>query len=130
MRVSTRLSILVFATSWLAFAATVNAQNQSEPSRPSPTMPGPSSSSASIPDNKLDAAAAAMKSVSMVKEDYGRRIAQAPDDSEKSRLANEGGQALTKAVTDQGLSVAEYTEILQVAQNNPALREKILQRIK
>ena len=103
MQVSTRLSILVFATSWLAFAPTVNAQNQSEPSRPSPTMPGPSSPSASIPDNKLDAAAAAMKSVSTVKEDYGRRIAQAPDDSEKSRLANEGGQALTKAVTDQGL---------------------------
>ena len=93
-------------------------------------MPGPSSPSASIPDNKLDAAAAAMKSVSTVKEDYGRRIAQTPDDSEKSRLANEGGQALTKAVTDQGLSVAEYTEILQVAQNNTAVREKILQRIK
>jgi hypothetical protein len=130
MQVSTRLSILVFATSWLAFAPTVNAQNQSEPSRPSPTTPGPSSPSASIPDNKLDAAAAAMKNVSTVKEDYGRRIAQAPDDSEKSRLANEGEQALTKAVTDQGLSVAEYTEILQVAQNNPAVREKILQRIK
>ena len=129
MQVSTRLSILVFATSWLAFAPTVNAQNQSEPSGPSPTTPGPSSPSASIPDNKLDAAAAAMKSVSTVKEDYGRRIAQAPD-SEKSRLANEGGQALTKAVTDQGLSVAEYTEILQIAQNNPAVRERILQRIK
>ena len=128
MQVSTRLSILVFATSWLAFAPTVNAQNQSEPS--SPTTPGPSSPSASITDNKLDAAAAAMKSVSTVKEDYGRRIAQSPDDNEKSRLANEGGQALTKAVTDQGLSVAEYTEILQVAQNNTAVREKILQRIK
>ena len=108
MQASTRLSILVFATSWLAFAPTVNAQNQSEPSGPSPTTPGPSSPSASIPDNKLDAAAAAMKNVSMVKEDYGQRIAQAPDDSEKSRLANEGGQALTKAVTDQGLSVEEY----------------------
>ena len=128
MRVSTRLSILVFATSWLAFAPTVNAQNQSEPS--SPTTPGPSSPSASITDNKLDAAAAAMKSVSTVKEDYGRRIAHAPDDHEKSRLANEGGQALAKAVTDQGLSVAEYTEILQLAQNNTAVREKILQRIK
>ena len=129
MRQSTRLSILVFATSWLALVPTVNAQNQSEPSGPSPTTPGPSSPSASIPDNKLDAAAAAMKSVSVVKEDYGRRIAQARD-SEKSRLANEGGQALTKAVTDQGLSVAEYTEILQIAQNNPSVREKILQRIK
>jgi hypothetical protein len=129
MQPSTRLSVLVFATSWLAFAPTVNAQNQSDPSKPSPTTPGPSSPSASIPDNKLDATAAAMKSVSMVKEDYGRRIAQAPD-GEKPRLTNEGGQALTKAVTDQGLSVAEYSEILQIAQNNPAVREKLLQRIK
>ena len=129
MQASTRFSILVFTTSWLAFAPTVNAQNQSEPSKPSPTAPGPSSPSASVPDNKLDAAAAAVKSVSMVKDDYGRRIAQAPE-SEKSRLANEGGQALAKAVTDQGLSVEEYTEILQIAQNNPAVREKILQRIK
>ena len=129
MQPSPRLSILVFATSWLALAPTVNAQNQSEPSGPSPTTPGPSNPSASIPDNKLDAVAAAMKSVSMVKEDYGRRIAQAPD-SDKSRLGDEGEQALTKAVTDQGLSVGEYSEILQVAQNNPAVRQKILQRLK
>jgi hypothetical protein len=65
----------------------------------------------------------------MVKEDYEQRIAQAPD-SEKLRPADEGKQALTKAVTDQGLSVAEYSEILQVAQNNPTVREKILQRLK
>jgi Domain of unknown function (DUF4168) len=129
MRASSRFSILAFATSWLAVAPTVNAQNQSDPSKPSPTTPGLSSPSASIPDNKLDATAAAMKSVSMVKEDYGRRIAQAPE-NEKERLTNEGGQALTKAVTDQGLSVAEYSEILQIAQNNPTVREKLLQRIK
>jgi len=129
MQASTRLSILVFATSWLAFAPTVHAQNQSEPSGPSLTTPGPSSPPASIPDNKLDATAAAMKKVSLVKEDYRRRLAQASD-SEKSRLVNEDGQALTKAVTDQGLSVAEYNEILQIAQNDPAVHEKILQRIK
>ena len=129
MQSSTRLSVLVFASSWLALAPTVNAQTQSEPSRPLPTTPRSSNPSASIPDNKLDAAAAAVKSVSMVKQDYEQRIAQAPE-SDKSRLANEGGQALTKAVTDQGLSVTEYTEILQVAQNNPVVREKIIQRIK
>jgi hypothetical protein len=129
MQSSTRLSVLVFASSWLALAPTVNAQSQSEPSRPLPTTPGSTNPSASIPDNKLDAAAAAVKSVSMVKQDYEQRIAQAPE-SDKSRLANEGGQALTKAVTDQGVSVTEYTEILQVAQNNPVIREKILQRIK
>ena len=126
MQSSTRLSVLVFASCCLALAPTVNAQTQSEPSKPSPTTPSPS---ASIPDNKLDAAAAAVKSVSIVKQDYQQRIAQASD-NDKSRLADEGKQALTKAVTDQGLSVAEYTAIMQVAQNDLAVREKILQRLK
>jgi Domain of unknown function (DUF4168) len=129
MQSLTRLSILVFATSWLALAPTANAQNQSEPSKPSPTAPGPSGPSANIPDNKLDAAAAAAKTVSMIKQDYAQRIAQASE-SDKSRLADEGKQALTKAVTDQGLSVGEYTAIMEVAQNDPAVREKILQRLK
>ena len=65
----------------------------------------------------------------MVKDDYEQRIAQASE-SDRSRLADEGKQALTKAVTDQGLSVEEYTAILQVAQNDPATRDKILQRLK
>jgi hypothetical protein len=129
MQSSTRLSVLVFASCCLALAPTVNAQTQSEPSKPSPITPSPSSPSASIPDNKLDAAAAAVKSVSIIKQDYQQRIAQASD-NDKSRLADEGKQALTKAVTDQGLSVAEYTAIMQVAQNDPAVREKILQRLK
>jgi Domain of unknown function (DUF4168) len=129
MQSSTRLFVFVFASCWLALAPTVNAQTKSEPSRPLPTTPGLSNPSASIPDNKLDAAAAAVKSVSMVKQDYEHRIAQAPE-SDKLRLANEGKQALAKAVTDQGLTVAEYTAILQVAQDDPVVREKILQRIK
>jgi hypothetical protein len=129
MQSSTRLSILVFATSWLALISIANAQNQPEPSKPSPTTPGPSGQSANIPDNKLDAAAAAAKTVSMIREDYAQRIAQASE-SDKSRLADEGRQALTKAVTDQGLTVGEYTTIMQVAQNDPVVREKILQRLK
>jgi|SRR5262245_39203197 len=122
MQSSTGLFVLVFASSWLALGPTVNAQTQSEP-RALPTTPGPSSPSASIPENKLDAAAAALKSVSMVKQEYEQRIAQAPE-SDKSRLANEGKQALTNAVTDNGLSLAEYTAILQVAQNDPAVAKK------
>jgi hypothetical protein len=42
----------------------------------------------------------------------------------------EATQAISKAVTDNGLSVEEYTAILKVAQNNPAVRDKILQRLK
>ena len=43
---------------------------------------------------------------------------------------NEAVHALAKAVTDQGLSVEEYDPILEVAQNDPGVREKIRQRIR
>jgi hypothetical protein len=37
---------------------------------------------------------------------------------------------MAKAVTDQGLSVEEYNSILVMAQNNPEVRGKILQRMR
>ena len=99
-----------------------NAQNQSP-------SPGLSEATPSIPDQKLDAAAAALKQVASLKQDYAQRLQAAPP-AEKERIADEGNNALVKAVTDQGLSVDEYTSILTVAQKDPAVGEKILQRIR
>ena len=60
------------------------------------------------------------------KEDYQRRI-KAADPSDRDRIAEEAHNALVKAVSDRGLSVEEY--ILQPAENDPGVREKIIQRI-
>jgi hypothetical protein len=37
---------------------------------------------------------------------------------------------MEKAVTDQGLSIDEYTTILAVAQKDPIVRDKLIQRLK
>ena len=42
----------------------------------------------------------------------------------------DNGYGLANAVTDQGLSLKEYDSILEVAQNDPEVREKISQRIR
>jgi hypothetical protein len=78
---------------------------------------------------KLDAAAAAVKQVSTVKGTFEQKLAQAPA-AEKERLVDEANDAMKKAVTDQGLSIDEYATILQVAQNDPIVRDKLLQRLK
>src|SRR6266571_2317186 len=93
-----------------------NAQVQS-------ASPGLSDQSPNIPDQKLDAAAAAIERVASLKQDYQRRIAAAAP-ADKERILNEAVNALAKAVTDQGLSVEEYDSILEVAQNDPEIREK------
>ena len=116
------LAAAVLTAGWLLSVSAANAQAQSP-------SPGPSDQTPNIPDQKLDAAAAAFKQLASVKENYQEQIAAAAP-SDRERIVGEANNALAKAVTDQGLSVEEYTTILVVAQNDPEVREKILQRIR
>jgi hypothetical protein len=93
------------------------------------SQPPASQSSADIPDNKLDAAAAAMRRIASLQQNYRDQIAAAPS-ADRNRIANEAGDALTKAVTDQGLSVDEYAKIVDAAQNDLDVRQRILQRLR
>jgi hypothetical protein len=115
------LAAVVLTAAWLLSVPAANAQAQSPLQVPSDQTPN-------ISDQKLDATAAALKQVASVKEDYQQRIEAAPP-PERQSIADEAKDALVKAVTDQGLSVEEYTSILVVAQNDPVVREKILRRI-
>jgi hypothetical protein len=119
---------LTLTTAGLLVAPAAQAQQQS-PAGPSVTTPSPTTTPTIIPDKKLDAAAAAVKKVTVIKNNYDQQLAQAPV-AEKKRLQGEAGDAMAKAVTDQGLSIEEYTTILTAAQKDPAVRDKLLQRMK
>ncbi len=128
MRFSTRsfagpLAATLITVASLHSVPTANAQAQ-------PQAPGAAGQTENIPDQKLDATAAAIERMASVKQEYQQRISKEKSQAEQEKLADEGNHAMEKAVTDQGLSVAEYSSILQMAQNNPVVREKIIQRIK
>jgi len=103
-----------------------NAQSgpstQSEAASPSPVAPS------DLSDQKIDAVATALENVTKADQEYSRQIASAPS-SDKQRILEEANSVMTKAVTDQGLSVEEYSKIIEVASNDAGLRQKILQRI-
>jgi hypothetical protein len=116
------LPLAVLSAAWIvsvplasAQAQAPNAQTQAQPSN--------------IPDQKLDATAAAVQQVSTIKQNYDEKLTSAPP-GEKERIAKQANDAMARAVTDRGLSVEEYNSILEVAQNDPQIRQKILQRIK
>lgn len=123
-----KLCAVSFAAAGFMFTP-ANAQQDQPSSAPSQTPPGPTNPSRNIPDNKLDAAAAAVKSVSVIRSDFEKKLAKASD-TEKDRIVDEADNAMTKAVTDQGLSVEEYSTILKLAQNDFVVRDKLLQRLK
>jgi hypothetical protein len=124
-----------FAAALLAVACQFSAANAQTPPAQSPQAdapqaqsPAPANPAASIPDQKLDAAAAAIQRVASLKRDYLQQLEAAPPDDQPG-IANEARNAFEKVVTDQGLSVEEYTTILEMAQNDPQVRQKIIERI-
>lgn len=120
--------IETFAAALLGTAVLLSIPAASAQSPMPPQGQKPAASAAAISDKKLDAAAAALQHVTTLKQSYQEKIEAAPPDQQQ-RLANEGNDALKKAVTDQGLSLDEYNAILQVAQNDPTVRAKLLQRL-
>jgi hypothetical protein len=117
--------MLVLTALALACAPGANAQNtQGQPASPGATQPAQN-----IPDQKLDAAAAALQKVVDLQHQYRQKLAGASGEAEQQKIIAEANNELTRAVTDQGLSLEEYTSIMQVAQNDPQVRDKLLQRI-
>ncbi len=123
-----RLLATTIITAGLAFTASANAQTSAPSTSPSTSSPGTSAHS-NIPDKKLDAVAAAAKKVVVLNRSYKQKIDQASA-AQKEQLTSEANEAMTKAVTDQGLSVQEYLSIMQVAQNDPTVRDRLIQRMK
>jgi hypothetical protein len=123
-RLTRSLAAAALAAACVLSIPAIGAQAQS----PAP-MPDTSKQPQDIPDQKLDAAVAAMQQVASLRESYQQKLETAPP-SDKERIADEANMALQKAVTDKGLSVDEYSGILAMAQIDPKVREKILQRIR
>jgi ribosome-binding protein aMBF1 (putative translation factor) len=112
----------------MAHAQSQTPGAQSETPGAQSQTPGLPGQTKNVSDEKLDAAAAAIKQLAAVRDDYEQRIKDAkPDDQE--RLAEEAKTALAKAITDQGLSVPEYSSIIVIARNDPEVQEKLLQRL-
>jgi hypothetical protein len=70
-----------------------------------------------------------MARVSDLQKTYQQKLKTAsPQDQDQ--VIKEADTALEKAVTDQGLSVDEYTTILETAQNDASVRERLVQRLR
>ena len=129
-RLSQPLAAAILSVGCLLLSPVAHAQNQplNQPqARPQGQSRG-QSPSPTISDQKLDAAAAAIGQLTIIRQSYEQKIAEAPP-SDKQHITDEATNAMKKAVTDQGLSVDEYNTIVQTAQNDPTFRQKLVQRI-
>ena len=126
MRIKLSSFVAAAAAVTLLSPLAANAQTQSPPSTAAPAA-APAAKTA-VSDQQISQAAVAMQKVMTIRQSYNQQLTQAkPED--RGRIADESQTAMKKAVTDSGLSVDQYNSILQLAQNDPDVREKLISRL-
>lgn len=106
-----------------AFSAPAFAQTdtqQTEPSMQEKTAP-----SESFDDAKLESFAVAFLQVDKVRQEYTPKM-QSASEGDQQKIQTEAGQKMIKAVEDaEGISVDEYNTIIQSAQADPELAQRV-----
>jgi hypothetical protein len=83
----------------------------------------------SFSDAELETFAVAYLDVQQVGTEWGPRIQGAPSPEEAARLEQEALAEMIERVEAQGLSVDQYNAILQSAQIDPELQQRVVEKI-
>lgn len=93
---------------------------------PAPQMEAPTAQAPSVDDAKLKSFATAFLEVAKVNQAYQPQIQAAPNAQDQQRLQQEAGQKMIEAVNaSDDITVDEYNDIIQAAQTDPDLAQRI-----
>jgi len=79
-----------------------------------------------IPDTEISQAGQTFRDVSKINQDYNAQLSRTSDATARQEIVNEDRQKGAEACARHGLTVNEYHRVLSVAQQNPAVRQKLL----
>jgi hypothetical protein len=81
---------------------------------------------ADIPNATVQKTGAALGQIAAIRQDYTQRIQAAPTPEERQGLAEQASRAAVHAINGQGLSVDEYNRVIQLAEADQGLRERVV----
>lgn len=79
-----------------------------------------------VSDTKIQQVGAALRDITEVRKDYGQRLSTAETDDEKQGLQAEAQAVMVETVRGHGLSVSEFNEVVEAADDDPLLRDRVL----
>ena len=126
----TLLRTAAAAAALLSFAAAPALAQQSQSDTPtpqaSPQAPGAASQNSDLSDAMVHKVGTALRRVSEIHQNYQQRANGAGNQQQLQDLSGQEQKDEIKAITDQGLSVQQYQQAIQMAQANPTLRQRVI----
>jgi GTP1/Obg family GTP-binding protein len=91
---------------------------------PNGTPPGVASSQLS--NATIQKAGRALRDVAQIKMDYSQRMQTVQDPGQRQQLAQEAQGRQIQAVKNEGLSLQQYNQVMQTAQADPGVKQRVL----
>ena len=95
--------------------------SQAMPPATDQTMPAQQMSQATITK-----AGHALRNVVAINKMYGQKLSKTTDPAAKQQLVAAAKQKAMGAITSQGLTVGQYNQVLASAEQNPSMRQQLL----
>jgi hypothetical protein len=82
--------------------------------------------SADVPDQVVSQVGKAVTEVMKLRQSMEEDMANVQSDEERQDLENQVQGAAVRAISDQGLTVDQYNQVISAAQADPELEERVL----
>jgi Domain of unknown function (DUF4168) len=120
-----KASRMVATTAALMITAVLPAAAQSTSTAPTRQGGAPTQQS-EMSDAMVTKVGTALRHVATIRQQYSQRAQAAKSPQQQQALSDQAKGEMLKAISDQGLSVEQYDQAIQMAQNNEPLKEKLL----
>ena len=77
-------------------------------------------------DETISKAGRAVGQIALIRDAYRKGLNELDSDSEKQELAQRAEAAAVEVLNEQGLSIAEYNQMVATADDDPALQQRLL----
>jgi hypothetical protein len=90
-------------------------------------MPGTTTQQSGSPDDAtVHKVGTALRNVATIRQQYAQRIQSTDSPQQRQELTDQARTDMEKAIGDQGLTIDRYSQVIQMAQNDPTLRQRVL----
>jgi len=128
MNSTIRMHAFTFALCFLFIAAAASSAGAQQEGYGQEMMQQPAGS-VEVTEAELDKVVDAYTRIAEIREDFQESLAEVADPEQAQLLQEEAGEAMVEAVQESGLDVQKYNEVMQAAQVDEELREKLLSRL-
>jgi hypothetical protein len=90
------------------------------------TTPGATVPRGEVSDATVQKVGAALRQTATIRQKYAERAQSKTSSQDQETLATAAQTEMVQAISDQGLSVQQYNQVIQMAQADPALKQRLL----